>query len=171
MTKFLLWIGSENSSVTISLSNVIFLRSWPMLLSPCKIGPRVKVPCDEGVPRVTAKFNQFLRSLVIGAASRGPLALLVEVPWRCESRSRVLLVEVPCAASRGPMWRCESRSLGTKLKPKNCEFGSFIDPSDQNQLYHTPLLSKIWDLNDRKKLVNNPFKAPRVSALVLALAF
>ena len=112
-------------------------------LSPCKIGLRVEVPCDEGVPRVTAKFNQFLRSLVIGAASRGPLALLVEVPWRCESRSRVLLVEVQGAASRGPLWRCESRSLGTKLKPKNCEFGSFIDPSDQNELYHTPLLSKI----------------------------
>merc|ERR1711971_411778 len=31
-----------------------------------------------------------------------PLALLVEVPWHCESRFRVLLVEVPCgAASRG----------------------------------------------------------------------
>ena len=24
------------------------------------------------------------------------------------------------------------------------------DPSDQNQLYHTPLLSKIWDKSDRK---------------------
>ena len=49
-------------------------------------------------------------------------------------------------------WRCESRSLGTKWKPKNFEFLPFIDPSGQNQLYHTPLLSKIWDLNDRKKL-------------------
>ena len=72
-------------------------------LSPCKIGLRVEVPCDEGVPRVTAKFNQCLRSLVIGAASRGPLALRVEVqgaasrgPLRCESRSHVALrVEVP----------------------------------------------------------------------------
>ena len=66
-------------------------------------------------------------------------------------------VEVPCAASRGPLWRRESRSLGTKWKPKNFEFLAFIDPSGQNQLYHTPLLSKIWDLNDRKKIVNNPF--------------
>ena len=65
-------------------------------------------------------------------------------------------VEVPCAASPGPLRR-ESRSLGTKLKPKSFEFGAFMDPSGQNQLYHTPLLSKIWDLNDRKKLVNNPF--------------
>ena len=85
-------------------------------LSPCKIGLRVEVPCDEGVPRVTAKFNQCLRSLVIGAASRGPLALLVEVPWRCESRSPALLVEVPCcAASRGP-W-------GQNKNPKMLSFG------------------------------------------------
>ena len=42
----------------------------------------------------------------------------------------------------------ESRSLGTKWKPKNVEFWAFVDPSGQNQLYHTPLLSKIWDLND-----------------------
>ena len=34
--------------------------------------------------------------------------------WRRESRSPALRVEVPCAASRGPLWRRESRSLGTK---------------------------------------------------------
>ena len=34
----------------------------------------------------------------------------------------------------------------------NVEFWAFLDPSGQNQLYHTPLLSKIWDLNDRKKI-------------------
>ena len=32
---------------------------------------------------------------------------------------------------------------GDKMKPKNVEFWAFIDPSGQNQLYHTPLLSKI----------------------------
>ena len=42
---------------------------------------------------------------------------------------------------------------GDKIKNQN------FWVSGQNQLYHTPLLSKIWDLNDRKKLVNNPFKA------------
>ena len=52
--------------------------------------------------------------------------------------------------SRGPMWRRKSKPLEMKLKPKNFEFGAFIDPSDQNQQYHTPLLSKIWDLSDRK---------------------
>ena len=57
------------------------------------------------------------------------------------------------------LWHRESRSLGTKWKPKNVEFRPFIDPSGQNQLYHTPLLSKIWDLNNRQKIVNNPFKA------------
>ena len=32
------------------------------------------------------------------------------------------------------------------------EFWAFLDPSSQTQLYHTPLLSKIWDLNNRKKI-------------------
>ena len=45
--------------------------------------------------------------------------------------------------SRGPMWRRESKPLGTKFKTKNFDFGAFIEPSGQNQLYHTPLLSKI----------------------------
>ena len=52
----------------------------------------------------------------------------------------------------------ESRSLGTKWKPKNVEFWPFIDPSVQNQLYHTPLLFKIWDLTKNRKIVNDPFK-------------
>ena len=63
--------------------------------------------------------------------------------------------------SRGPIWRRESRSLGTKLKPQKIEFGAFIGPSGQNQLYHTPLLLKIWDLTKNEKIVNNPFKSGR----------
>ena len=35
----------------------------------------------------------------------------------------------------------------------------FFDPSDKNQLYHTPLLFKIWVLTENKKIVNNPFKS------------
>ena len=31
-------------------------------------------------------------------------------------------------------------------------FRAFIEPSDQNQLYHTSLLSKIWVLTEKKKL-------------------
>ena len=68
-------------------------------------------------------------------------------------------VQVPCAVSRGPLLRRESRSLGTKWKPKNAEFWAFIDPSGQNQLYHTPLLPKIWVLNDRKKLWTIPLSS------------
>ena len=52
-------------------------------------------------------------------------------------------VKVPCAASGGPMWRCESRYLWANLKPQKIEFGAFIGPSGQNQLYHTSLLFKI----------------------------
>ena len=74
-------------------------------------------------------------------------------------------VKVPCAASRGPMWRCESRSLGTNLKPKKIEFWAFLGPSGQNQLYHTPLLFKIWDLTKNRKIVNDPFKPPPVPSL------
>ena len=67
--------------------------------------------------------------------------LRLAAPWDLDSNQR----------------RRESRFLGTKWKPKLFEFWSFIDPSGQNQLYHTPLLSKIWDLNNGKKMVNNPF--------------
>ena len=42
------------------------------------------------------------------------------------------------------------------------KFGMFMDPSDQNELYHTTLLSmdisKILDLSDRNVLVKGPFK-------------
>ena len=51
------------------------------------------------------------------------------------------------AASRGPL------SL--------VEFWPFKDPSGQNQLYHTPITIQNMRLNDREKLVNNPFKFKR----------
>ena len=60
------------------------------------------------------------------------------------------------ADSWGPMWCCESKPQGIKLKPKFCVLGPFIDPFDQNQLYYTPLLSKIWDFSGWKQLVNSP---------------
>ena len=60
------------------------------------------------------------------------------------------------------MWCRESRSLGTKLKLKNVEFWAFKDPSVQNQLYHTPLLFKRWDLTENKKLWTIPWKANKL---------
>ena len=43
--------------------------------------------------------------------------------------------------------------LGTNFLTKMFKFRGFINPSDQNELYHTPLLSKIRDLIDRKIIV------------------
>ena len=36
-----------------------------------------------------------------------------------------------------------SRSQGTNFETKILNFGCFFGPSDRNELYHTPLLSKI----------------------------
>ena len=55
---------------------------------------------------------------------------------------------------------------GGKIKNKNFEFEAFIGPSGQNQLYHTPLLFKILDLTENKKIVNDPFKI-KVERLVV----
>ena len=46
----------------------------------------------------------------------------------------------------------------TRSAMGNLEFEAFIGPSGQNQLYHIPLLFKILDLTENKKIVNNPFK-------------
>ena len=81
------------------------------------------------------------------AAIRGPSMLPYEVPLCCHSRSFR-------AAIRGP----SSKPQGIKSRTKIFKFLGFIDPSDQNELYHTPLLSKIWDLIDRKRLWDYPFK-------------
>ena len=88
-------------------------------------------------------------NLALPLSHPGQLAIstssTLDLNSRCrESRTSVPRVEFQGAASRGPMWRRrESNPLGTKLKPNFLEFGAFIDPSGQNQLYHTPLLSKI----------------------------
>ena len=51
-------------------------------------------------------------------------------------------------------------ALGVEVPgDKNFELGAFIGPSGQNQLYHTPLLFKILDLAENKKIVNNPFNS------------
>ena len=51
---------------------------------------------------------------------------------------------------------CHSRH--SRYKPcaphrhSNFKFRGFVDPSDQNELYRTPLISKIWDLIEKFKL-------------------
>ena len=57
--------------------------------------------------------------------------------------------------------RCHSRYLGKKSGTKMSKFRGFIDPSDQNELYHTPLLSKIWDLGlDEKSTISTEESSP-----------
>ena len=54
--------------------------------------------------------------------------------------------------------RRASKPLGANFETKIFKFQWFLGPSDQNELYHTPLLSKIWDLGDKNFLVEDPFK-------------
>ena len=114
-------------------SNLIF---W--IVMGCGIADFVRRGlCINGQNSTFLGFHFVPRDL--DSQRRGPrLAaplMWVKVPWRRESRSLVApRVEVP----------------GDKMKTQKCWVWAFIDPSGQNQLYHTPLLSKIWDLNDRK---------------------
>ena len=61
----------------------------------------------------------------------------------------------------GCQWHRESKPLPplpeTRFQTKFCQFGWFPDPSDQNELYHTPSYPKIWDFTKEKKIVNYPF--------------
>ena len=73
------------------------------------------------------------------------------------TRSYAARYEVQCGTIRGPMRHNTRYSLAaryevldTKSRTKFFQFRWFIDPCDPNQLYHTSLLSKIWDLNERK---------------------
>ena len=54
---------------------------------------------------------------------------------------------------------CGAASQGlTKLQPQNFEFGAFLDPSGQNQLWITYELSKIWDLAQNNFSFGLPLK-------------
>ena len=68
----------------------------------------------------------------------------LEVQWRRLSRSAV--------------WH-PSRSQGTNFETKIVRFRWFLGNSDQSELYHTPLLSIIWDLGD-DTLKENYFHPP-----------
>ena len=92
-------------------------------------------PSDYQGPQGTAQNDKSLKSFISGAAPRNPLALPLETPappletpWRCASKPQV---------------RRASKPLGTNFETKIFKFRWFLGPSDQNELYHTPLLSKI----------------------------
>merc|ERR1712122_230057 len=88
----------------------------------------LEVPSDYQGPRGTAPNDKSLKSFISGAAPRNPMAPPLETPWRRPSKPQV---------------RRASKPLGTKFGTKIFKFRWFLGPSDHNELYHTPLLSKI----------------------------
>ena len=61
---------------------------------------------------------------------------------------------IECRKSRSYV-RCESNPLGTKSKSKSFEFWALCTPPTKI-MYHTPLPSKTWNLNETF-FVNNPY--------------
>ena len=66
---------------------------------------------------------------------KGPVKPLFEIP--------ALPFEIPTRRYTRYHARRHWRSLGTKSRIQIFKFRGFIDPSDQNEQYHAPLLSKI----------------------------
>ena len=56
------------------------------------------------------------------------------------------------------------------LRPQFSSFGGFLGHSDQNELYHTPLLSKIWDLGVEKFMWDDPFKVWNLQSIEVKIA-
>ena len=104
--------------------------------------PSLEVPGNQMGPRGTAPNDKSLKSFISGAAPWNPMAPPLETP--------VPPLETPWRRASKPQVRRASKPLGTKFETKIFKFRWFLGPSDQNELYHTPLLSKIWDLGDRK---------------------
>ena len=103
--------------------------------------------------RGAATLIELLSALSFPAVPRGPI-------WGFEGRRWLNptspCLETPPAVPRNPFYhaskphlRRASRSLGTKSGPKIFKFRWFLGPSEQNELYHIPLQSKIRDLSDR----------------------
>ena len=90
--------------------------------------PSLEVPGNQMGPRGTAPNDKSLKSFISGAAPRNPMAPRLETPWRRASKPQV---------------RRASKPLGTNFETKIFKFRWFLGPSDQNELYHIPLLSKI----------------------------
>ena len=104
--------------------------------------PCPKLPCLETPPTVPRN------PIPIVAAPRNP--------WFRASKPLIPCLETPDSVPRNPWFhaskphlRRASKPLGTKSETKIFKFRWFLGPSEQNELYHTPILSKIWDLSDR----------------------
>ena len=90
-----------------------------------------------------------------GAAPRNPIVLCLETP--------APPLETPWCCASKPQVRRASKPLGTKFEAKIFKFRWFLGPSDQNEPYHTPLLSKIGDLGDRKFFGGDSRKCTRAT--------
>ena len=78
-----------------------------------------------------------------------PWVLNRNIKKYCFSLSQIAMPRNPSRRASKPHLRHASKPLGTKSETKIFEFRWFLGPSEQNELYHTPILSKIWDLSDR----------------------
>ena len=99
--------------------------------------PSLEVPGGQMGPRGTAGNDKSLRCSISVAVPPGPMLLPLETPCCCASKPQV---------------RRALKPLGANFETKIFKFCWFLDPSDQNELYHTPLLSKMWDIGDRNFL-------------------
>ena len=137
LTGQFIWNVNFNQEFNLKISgcrNKLKLSIW--IHSPLMLNWEIRLCYLR--PKISGKESNFG---IFGKNSWYELPLTAGKLWNLADKRSVFST---CVTSRG-FW--------TKI----FEFGTLIDISDQNQLYHTPLLSKIWDLNDRKKLVNNPF--------------
>merc|ERR1712218_629398 len=120
--------------------------------------PSLEVPGNQMGPRGTAPNDKSLKSFISSAAPRNPMAPPLETPWRRPSKPHGAAprnpmappletpappLETPWRRASKPQVRRASKPLGTKFETKIFKFRWFLGPSDQNELYHTPLLSKI----------------------------
>ena len=96
--------------------------------SDLSFGAVLEVPSDyQGQCCCPSKPN--------GAAPRNPIVLCLETP--------APPLETPWCCASKPQVRRASKPLGTNFETKIFKFWWFLGPSDQNELYHTLLLSKI----------------------------
>ena len=110
-------------------------RTWGFEAQRHGVSRSLKVPSDYQGPRGTAPNDKSLKSFISGAAPRNPMAPPLETP--------APPLETPWRRASKPQVRRASKPLGTKFETKIFKFRWFLGPSDQNELYHTPLLSKI----------------------------
>ena len=123
-------------------SDIIFNLPWPLNLSNI-------FGCKE-------HFCRYIQLLEYTIPTSALLDSLVEPKIQIISNHEATEMEcTTCIFSLGQQlshfdFCCHSRSLGTKSRTKIVKSREFIDFSDQKERYHTPLQSKIGDLNNRR---------------------